>query len=48
MNMPKKMVEKLSANLIEENSEDALYKNREELRRCRDVPCLRWPNSPRP
>lgn len=26
------MVEKLSANLIEENSEDALYKNREELR----------------
>ncbi len=26
------MVEKLSANLIEENSEDALYRNREELR----------------
>ncbi|WOB27753.1 MULTISPECIES: ATP-binding protein [Xanthomonas] len=26
------MVEKLSANLIEENSEDALYKNREDLR----------------
>lgn len=26
------MVDKLSANLIEENSEDALYKNREELR----------------
>lgn len=28
----REMVEKLSANLVEENSEDALYKNREELR----------------
>jgi hypothetical protein len=31
-NYAQEMVEKLSANLIEENSEDALFKNREELR----------------
>ena len=31
-NYAQEMVEKLSANLVEENSEDALYKNREELR----------------